>query len=1580
MRNILFLFALLLAETLAAQKYEQNAPPIQQIQVAVDCYTRNLDNGNAALRRGEARLALNFFTEAKNCPDAQSNARRQSELDTRIARSEEQLGIKKATADEAKISSQPTPNTQRRSFSNDAPNTRRNYKANQSFLKDTLDDCFRRMANEADRAYQLKFWEDAAALYRAAKNCSDADQNDRQSMSTKITQCRNAAENELFAKQQEAERQARHAIAANLADDAQELLQNNDRSLAFRLADFANQYIAPDDNSDCVQAMFDAWYYQPSEDSRNRPDELYHPVFCYELADNLNKETQVKFVQQKDGSQWLWAFVPKIGDMFAWELPSMKLVQSYGAGENNGYTGFDFSPNGEPIFWGNKFFDLRRGSRAIRVDVPTVTRWCFSARGDEFFFENVAEQKISVLNLREAFAQQNSRKSSKNVNTIQLPVVPREIVTGVPDGLLAMEYFEGKFWLGFRDRVEVLVKTTPGKPWSREKVIRFEGVTIPEFIEQKDLQLVIFPKEGFATLCSSQNIWSIPLNPKPENTAAEPKSKTYESMYPIAVSAAAHQIACVNSSNLKFNGFWVIDALNGDTILRQRVPYYTGFELLKGSFSVDGRWVAALSYNGNLNLWALQGAPTKSVVMLPHTADDKPVFSPDGSRLFVTYADTLAVFNTDSPKNTAQFWKNIGPPPQGASDQWAMIQVSPDSAEARHLANGRTLRFPLKNDGTSLLYAFDSKGEKLMAYLKDWNAVEVRSLETGVLLASRVFEGGIIGALNFVPGTDNLLVVQHSSAGESAISESGVKVWSPLRAGEKPKSLRLHDYPVYSVALDESGSRAAFSNGNDIRIFDLKNLENEVLKIRATADEYVQAIAFRANSNLLAAAYSSGKVVFWNDSTGQASLQLQAVPGEKLFESGKRISAIGFSDHGAVLQIAVTDGQLLAYTLDPSIIRAVAQDGNRQLQSFEGEHILRYNLEAALYYPGNFERLAESGDAPLVRSFFQHFRGQAIESNNIVQVRDYCERAFYLYEQLNRTTKDAWQADMSLMYEDYTRKLLLRGNISEATGVISFIKREFDQESVLLNAHIALLRRDFAGASALYSKFLLIDEADATPLSFGLQYQFESVEIDLTKLRDYELIDSAQINCFCGTVSLSGAFSNLCPLGKNYASDFLSYSDRTHWEIAQIRNTANTTLRLADQAKLLETAQQKAKSLVRQNPSKEQVWLETVTIELASTHLKWAVFEQNSPEALQHFESSAQLLTEIDEFKFNSDTSRLSLLTATRLAWGKQLLAAGKMTEAVAQFDLGLASAQALSELVSRSDTSLLTIYYDNLVGPLYEKLGTAYLRLGKPAEARQAYEQSGIFFVTYGLNALYLANVAVFENNETQAFIEYGSISNAAEAAEALFAISRLGEYFPDKRAQIEGFAPRLREALKAKNPRLINAETDYWFAKSMSDHFAAQAQWDSAIVWSAHALQSAKICMEQPYASEYWTQAWLNEHINVPYFLLLARWNKPAALAECIRYVEQAEAFIAKQDASTFYFGNRELLKPNLAHALVLRNATGDHDRAIELYKQFIDAYADSRGYDNMDLLQKDFRDLKRLGVPWPALPELDEIGADE
>ncbi|MCY7330321.1 MAG: hypothetical protein LH618_17350, partial [Saprospiraceae bacterium] len=125
------------------------------------------------------------------------------------------------------------------------PMGRRKHPLSRAFTEFKGENCFQITRQEADQAFRERNWDDAAALYRAAKSCADADQTGRRDMSDRIRACRDAAEQELLDKESAARRQARQAIAANRADDAQDLLKNFDRGLAYRLADFANQYIAP---------------------------------------------------------------------------------------------------------------------------------------------------------------------------------------------------------------------------------------------------------------------------------------------------------------------------------------------------------------------------------------------------------------------------------------------------------------------------------------------------------------------------------------------------------------------------------------------------------------------------------------------------------------------------------------------------------------------------------------------------------------------------------------------------------------------------------------------------------------------------------------------------------------------------------------------------------------------------------------------------------------------------------------------------------------------------------------------------------------------------------------------------------------------------------------------------------------------------------------------------------------------------------------------------------------------------------------------------------------------------------------
>lgn len=1566
------------AATLNAQNYQQNAPPVQQTKAPVDCYTRNLDNGNAALRRGEARVALRYFNDAKNCQDAQGNSRRANEIASRIERCEEQLGIKKTVQEDAVAvdKSLLVAGSNKRSFSSEIPNIRRNYTPSQQFLKDTVEECFQRMTEEADRAFRLKFWEDAAALYRAAKNCANADQKDRQRMSEKITACRNAAENELFAKQQEAERQARHAIAANLADDAQELLKNTDRSLAFRLADFANQYVAPDDNPDCVQAMFDAWYYQPNEASKNKEDALYHPVFCYELANNLGEDTQIRFEEQPDGTQWLWAFVPKTGDLFAWEMPSMKLVQVFGTGENNQYNGFDISPSGELIFWGKNFFELRQGARTIRIDVPQTSNWCFSTRGDEFFYLHPVEEKIYVLDIQEAFAQQFARKNTKGANLSPIVAAKREFVSGIPANLLAMQYIKGKFWLGFSDRIEVLGKPGKGQPWKREKVFPFDGITIPENVDSKLLQLQMFPNEGRAILGYSEQTWVINLD-----TAAQGRPGfTMESARPLAVSRNAQKLACEYTGYYLSYSFLLLDLVTGDTLVRQPIPQYLDYAIYKGSFSTDSKWMAASTKSGNISVWSLQDAPTVWTSKLPVDVVNRPFFSPNGARLFVNSVDTSFIFNTSSPKTGARVIQNFVNSLAGSSDDWVMRQANPDSAELIQLSTEQRLSFPLKNQGYPYLYTIDKEGSNLVAYLSDWQTVEVYSIKTGKFIARKTFEGGSIGELYFLPGSNKLMVIQHQVLGEAMNQVSTVKLWSPLNNQEKPRALRLHEYTVHVSALDQSGQLTAFSDGNDIRVFDLQNIENEVLKIRLAKQDFVMAMAFRPGSNLLAAAYSSGKVVFWDHQTGQSAFELQAIPSEELEDMVTEIAKIGFSQNGTLLHIVFSDGRFLSYALDPSYIRQVAQNGSRHLQTFDNQHIIQFNLESALYYPGNFERLATSEDAPLIRSFFQYFQGQALESNNIEQVRNNCERAFYLFERLDGNTKELLLADMGAMYEDYASKLLFRGNLTEAIKVIHFMQNEFGREHTLLNAHKALLQRDLKTAASLYTRYLLTDE-HGIPVDPNNQYMTQSLLRDIIRFRDFELIDSIQLGCFCNTVNSAPEFLEFCLASPNHTTSYLTEADQLKWEVFQKRSQAASVFQFASRSKLQEEAFQKTKSLNRRNANEGNAWQEILSLELATTQRKWGVFEQSSPDAVQHFEKAIQLLTETGAHKVISDTSRLAMLTSTHLAWGKHLLSVGKIAEAAEQLYKGLESAQPLSEIVYEVDTLLLANYYDNLVGPIYENMGTAALLMGKPDEARLAYERANVYKMSYGLNTLYTANIAVFEGKEDEAFIEFGGISTAAEAAQAFFTLDRLIETFPEKRPKIEAFKPRLLEVLRRKNPRLVGAEMGFWMAKFKEDYFLGTSSFDSAIVWSKEAMKNAARCAkEQQNAEEYWNQQWLDEHINLPYLLLLGEGAKPNTLKACIQYVEEAETFLTRQDSFYFYYPNRELLKTNHAHALILRNQPGDHEKALELYKAFINGYADLREYDNRDLIIKDIHDFKQVGMVWPEVPALIELLSEQ
>ena len=68
-------------------------------------------------------------------------------------------------------------------------------------------------------------------------------------------------------------------------------------------------------------------------------------------------------------------------------------------------------------------------------------------------------------------------------------------------------------------------------------------------------------------------------------------------------------------------------------------------------------------------------------------------------------------------------------------------------------------------------------------------------------------------------------------------------------------------------------------------------------------------------------------------------------------------------------------------------------------------------------------------------------------------------------------------------------------------------------------------------------------------------------------------------------------------------------------------------------------------------------------------------------------------------------------------------------------------------------------------------------------------------------------------------------------------------------------------------------------------------------------------------------------------------------------------------------YVYGSAEYLKTNMAHAYLLRNRSGDREKAIETYREFLllDVLHSGRYWD---VLLKDFRDLHAAGIKWPDL----------
>lgn len=1551
-------FAVLFAFSLNAQDqkdpyYLQQAPAQQ---MPLDCYQHHVDEGLAAQKRGDCRLALRWFREAKSCPEAIKIPGRMEELNQLIAACETQKNKAGATQKETSpVSVAPGLTPAAGAVSSEG---RRRFQPSREFLTYDKPECFDITCKEAERAFQGGHWDDAAALYRAAKNCADADQGDRQAANLRVEACKTASRNELRRKEQEAVRQARHALAANRANDAAQLLRAFDRSLAYRLADFANEYIAPDDNDACSQAMFDALYYSPSVHSGMADDKLSIP-FCYQLGDNLDRELQVHYLGAP-GKRKICAFARSRHLLFQWDAETFEPEEPLGL-EDTTLLYCDAVPDKRTLLFlsRNIYLFWRSPRETFRLPVPAVSQYCFDEKGYTFYYLNPTEMQIYALPLRDVFAQ---RKGGSRA-------MPQPTGLKLGEGqLLRLANEKDRLWAGYRDSIVVFAPGAERGSWQREQVLIIQN-PVKNYFTGEMPYLVLKPAADVAVFFndSAAHYFKLPA------TAGYFTLEAHAVLagFPVAVSPDASLAATyfIGTSSDKDSRLYLYDTGRGALRYAALIPAsHPDMHLRTGVFSPDNQQFATTTGSGKLEVWTLGDGPNQRISPLGRNTFF--ALNADGTKLYGWRNDSLMLMSPENPQHLLQ----VASAPPGAEpglvagQNWLAFRSGFDSlilTDRLGLHRRQVLSPPGYNGEVAATF---NGGETKIACLAGPDSIAVWSLQDGRIQAARAF-GGTIHQLYFVPQTDEIMVVQQVEAEDFGNEQTVIKIWNPaLDAESKLNTVRLHDYATLEVAFTSSGGLMAFTDGLDIRIFHRNDLLNETVRIRQYGLRMVTALAFHPEGSILAAGYDDGSVVFWDIGTGQARFKW-AKPPIRDNEDFPPVIRLRFTDGGRRLQMLLFGYVLLTRDVSLSLVRAGVQTDYRKLISFLPNQIREYNLEQALDYPNNFTRLANSGDLPLIRSFFDYYRESAIYSNNILRVSNYCNRALVLFGQLDAGAQNVLRPILLEMYEDYHWKLLLRGQTAAAEKVANTMLRDFESplSATLAAANSALLRNDQRTAARHYADWALRAAEQGDNNGVIPQSALDSLHTRVRQLLEYDLLQPDQLECLCDLFGFLPSYQTLCEsTPTELALSELDPTTRLQWDNFRRLNKALWVRNNPEKVQLLEKAMDNVRVLQRQNKSVYRRELEKVTLALQHAYLGWAVFEQGNTRSLNLYKKAIEGLTLPGPFEWPArEITRLSRLSNYYLFYGSALLDADKSADALPVFKLGEQAADQLLQLIG-ADSSQYNWYRNELHAKLYTQIGLAQLLEGDAAAAQQAFEAARNAS-TQGINDLYFGHAALLKGDDVEALLNYGDIYNEEILGQVLFHIQRMARRLPAQRDRLMAFSTRLYQARLVSNRQLDTETVQYYLAEQTREYFSNQERWDSTLQWNLTALDYAERLLNRDTTSTFWQSRYLDVLLNQTFYLLFQK-NDTSRLAEVIRYEQMSGRF---PDQGGFYYENRYLFYTNLAHAYWLRQKPGDRELALQYYRAFLQN--DLNQYDHWELLLKDFRDLSHAGVKWPDLAGL-------
>ncbi len=1446
------------------------------------------------------------------------------------------------------------------------------YTPGKDFQENDSPDCYLFTRQEADRAFARGCWEDASKLYRAAKLCRDATQKDRNALNVRIETCSDSAEAAIQAERDKAVRQARQAIASNRANDAQELLRKNDRTLAYRLAKFANEYIAPPktNNPDCLQAIFDTWQQKTPETTEKIKPAL---PFCYELLHTQDDSVTVHFFE-KNNKLFLFAFSPEKHELYQWEAPEYNLINTIKI--DSTMKEFDLSPDGETMLFFNDytFLLVKKGKYQYIRNLMSTKAWCFSDDSKTFFYFDPAKMTVSSL-APEEINPPRDKKGGRAANNI-LPK-PGLKTTAIPARLA---FSNQHLWLVYLDSVvyySVVYDKTGKNNFSQAGSfeLRFPKKDLLKYtndnlIIDHSSQLAIL--NGYETFQTSKIRFG---NGAYSSEADRLISGTLASCEKI-------WLASGNYSSSKFfmdRNDSLTQTIHLDAFTN--VSWHKSGALAKENGANTGEWLAVSDGSGVLRIWRLTGNFSGAYQKL-FTNPGIVTCSEDGSS-FANCADNAPAEYLHTGQKSEKFEKIHFPADaynfttEVSNNGWVAFAALPN--DTIFLYN-REKSWSFMGFGLMQhVFRFDNTG-KYFAYVTDNDSLDIYELDGKNIrhVAGKRF-GSTIDGICFIPKKDAIIIQRTLYEGEAPGSITIPKIWYFKKPAQPLASVRMEKYYASLIGAGNDGETIFFTDGSTIRIFKLNSLADESAAVRQRKGVYVNAIAAHPTDKSIAVAYSDGAIICYHTETGKKLYQINA----GLKSDGPAIESItnvAFSPHGDELIAVINKKQVHFFDLNVDKIQEHIALTGGTLIAFAPEQIGLWELDKALEYEGNFNKLAKSGDLPLIRSFFDFFNNQAKYSNNVTDVQYYCKRASDLYELLDPDSKKAQRNTLLNMYDDYLWKLLQRNKVSEAETVIrqQNTPARFKDALPLLRAgaHAALLQRDWKTAAKLYVDWITKFEEQSDQLyeDYVIRGQVTS---ELELLNDYGFLDGEQRRFMCMLFeNIENLSEDFCLVEKSTMADadFLGTGEtflrwKIYQSIQQSRYAYN--LPLGQSIQQLESTMQLAKKLETINKKEGRQTIENISLLLANVYHKAGIFDaQNTGPADSKFFTKALLLLEKQgSFSGARERTRLDSLSRIYFSRGNAYLQMNP-GRAIEEYEHSLRIGAQLDAIYKQQNLNP-TPLYSNLAHPLLTQIGKALLYQGQaPLEALSAFEKADSL-VEIPTNNVNMAQAYLLNNDMVDASLSFGYIQNEYELARAraeIYQYSMPYKKDQQKYRQLNDYARILKEGFAENRPEFKQTLIDFYYFENMVNYFGRTSQFDSATVWSKNAcLKFSELYKNTDKKDAAWQDLlhyWVRSTIYYTQFVNFSPSSPPKEKEEAITFSKTVI-----REAQTSFAAEINLININCGHIYLLQ---GDIPGAIRQYQL---ANNDVGYWQNnyYDYLLKDWRDLARAGLPIKGLKEV-------